>query len=60
VETKTDWREDVFYGAGGGVDYDIQPWLRVGLVYLFTGRDSNFQDFDFADHKVGIKVTVQF
>jgi hypothetical protein len=60
VGTKTDWREDVFYGAGVGADYDIQPWLRVGLEYLFTGRDSNFQDFDFADHRVAIKATLQF
>lgn len=60
VGTKTDWRDDVYYGAGAGADYDIQPWLRVGLEYLFTGRDSNFQGFDFSDHRVGVKATVQF
>ncbi len=60
VGTKTDWREDVYYAAGAGGDYDIQPWLRVGLEYLFTGRDSNFQSFDFSDHRVGVKATVQF
>jgi hypothetical protein len=60
VGSQTDWREDYFYGAGAGADYDIQPWLRVGLEYLFTGRDSNFQTFDFADHRVAVKATLQF
>jgi hypothetical protein len=60
VATKTDWREDLYYAAGAGADYDIQPWLRVGLEYLFTGRDSNFQLFDFADHRVAVKATLQF
>jgi hypothetical protein len=60
VATQTDWREDLYYAAGAGADYDIQPWLRVGLEYLFTGRDSNFQLFDFADHRVAVKATLQF
>jgi uncharacterized protein (PEP-CTERM system associated) len=60
VGAQTDWREDLYYAAGAGIDYDIQRWLRVGLEYLFTGRDSNFQLFDFADHRVGVKATVQF
>jgi hypothetical protein len=57
---KTDWRQDYYYGLGAGADYDFRPWLRVGLDYLLTGRDSNFQAFDFIDHKVGVKVTLQF
>lgn len=60
VDGKTDWRQDYYYGVGVGADYDFRPWLRVGLEYLLTGRDSNFQDFDFIDHKVAIKATVQF
>jgi opacity protein-like surface antigen len=60
VGTQTDWRHDWFYGAGAGVDYDFRPWLRVGLEYLYLGRSSNFNDFDFDDHKVSAKVTLQF
>jgi len=42
------------------VDYDIQPWLRVGGEYVRTGRRSNFDAFDFVDDKILGKVTVQF
>lgn len=60
VGTKTDSREDIFWGLGAGVDYNIQPWLRVGADYSFTGRDSNFNEFDFDNHTVAARVTLQF
>ena len=60
ADGKTDWRVDTFLLAGAQVDYDIQPWLRVGLEYLRTSRDSNFPSFRFVDDRITARATVQF
>jgi hypothetical protein len=57
---KSDWRQDTFGVAGGGIVYAIQPWLQVGLDYLRTSRDSNFSSFNFVDERVSGRVSVQF
>jgi putative beta-barrel porin BBP2 len=60
VGSVTDWRRDSFLSVGAQAEYTIQPWLRVGLEYLFTRRDSNFNTFDFFEHLVTGRVTLQF
>ena len=45
---------------GAQADYDIQPWLRVGLEYLRTSRDSNFPSFRFVDDRITARGTLQF
>ena len=60
INGKTDWRQDTFSVAGAQIGYDIQPWLRVGLDYLRTGRDSNFSSFNFVDQRISGHVTVQY
>lgn len=60
ADGKTDWRVDTFLLAGALIDYDIQPWLRVGLEYLRISRDSNFPSFRFVDDRVTVRGTVQF
>jgi hypothetical protein len=60
INGKTDWRQDTFSVAGAQISYDIQPWLRVGLDYLRTGRDSNFSSFSFVDDRISGRVTVQY
>lgn len=60
INGKTDWRQDTFSTAGAQVSYDIQPWLRVGLDYLRTGRDSNFSSFNFVDERISGRITVQY
>jgi hypothetical protein len=60
INGKTDWRQDAFSVAGAQIDYDIQPWLRVGLEYRRIGRDSNFSSFSFVDEQITGRVTVQF
>jgi hypothetical protein len=60
INGKTDWRQDTFSVAGAEIGYDIQPWLRVGLDYLRTDRDSNFSSFRFVDERISGHVTVQF
>jgi hypothetical protein len=57
---QTDWRSDVFYAWGVGLDYAIRPWLSVGGEYNHVGRRSNFDAFDFEDDKFTAKVSLQF
>jgi hypothetical protein len=57
---QTDWRNDIFFAYGGGLDYEIQPWLSVGVEYMHIARRSNFNEFDFQDDKLTAKVTLQF
>lgn len=57
---RTKFRKDTLAGWGAGVDYDIQPWLRVGADYSHSRRNSNFNEFNFADDKIIGKITLQF
>jgi hypothetical protein len=60
ADGKTDFRHDSFLLGGAQADYDIQPWLRVGLEYLRTSRDSNFPSFRFVEDRITGRATVQF
>jgi hypothetical protein len=60
LDGQTDWRNDLFYAYGVGLDYEIQPWITVGIEYLHIGRHSNFNQFDFQDDKFTAKVLLQF
>jgi hypothetical protein len=55
-----DFRRDTFILAGAQAEYDIQPWLRVGLEYARLSRDSNFPSFRFVDDRISGRATVQF
>jgi hypothetical protein len=57
---QTDWRKDIFYAYGAGLDYEIQPWITVGIEYLHIGRRSNFNAFDFEGDRFTAKVLLQF
>ena len=59
-EGRYKFRNDTIIGWGGGVTYDIQRWLRVGLDFVHIDRDSNFPLFSFKDDKVAATVTLQF
>jgi hypothetical protein len=60
VAGKTDWRHDSFLSAGAQLEYAVQPWLRLGLEYLRTSRDSNFSQFNFVDDTITGRATLQF
>ena len=60
ADGRTDFRHDTFLLAGVQADYDIQPWLRTGLEYARTSRDSNFPSFRFVDDRIIGRVTLQF
>jgi hypothetical protein len=56
----TDWRRDSFLSAGARAEYNIKEWLSVGLEYLWTTRESNFDPFEFKENRVIGRVTLQF
>jgi hypothetical protein len=60
ADGKTAFRQDPFLLAGVLADYDIQPWLRTGVEYTRTSRDSNFPSFRFVDERISGRVTLQF
>ena len=60
ADGKTAFRQDPFLLAGVQADYDIQPWLRTGVEYTRTSRDSNFPSFRFVDERISGRVTLQF
>jgi hypothetical protein len=60
VAWQTKFRQDTFYAFGGGVDYEIQRWLLVGIEFAHRVRRSNFNAFDFVDDKISGKITLQF
>jgi hypothetical protein len=54
------FRQDMFLVVGANVEYAIQRWLRVGLEYLRTSRESNFNEFQFVDDRFTGRITLQF
>ena len=54
------FRNDIIVGWGGGIGYDVQPWLRVAVDFLHSDRDSNFRRFSFKDDKISAMITLQF
>jgi Putative beta-barrel porin 2 len=60
LNSRSAWREDDILGVGLGIDYQIQRWLAVGADYSHTRRYSNFDQFDYKDDVVGVKVTLSF
>lgn len=57
---QTRWRYDTLLGWGGGIGYDIQRWLRAGVEFVHTMRDSNFPQFSYQDDKIAGTITLQF
>jgi hypothetical protein len=60
LDDRSRFRNDIFFGWGGGVEYEIQKWLVVGAEYSHSRRNSNFSEFDYKDDKFTGKVTLQF
>jgi opacity protein-like surface antigen len=51
-------RLDFLYGAGIGIQYQVQKWIRLDVRYDFSRRDSNFSEFDYTDNLVSFTVTL--
>jgi hypothetical protein len=51
-------RTDYNYGAGLGIRYEIQKWIRLDGNYDFSRRDSNFNTNDYDDNRVSFTLTL--
>ncbi len=60
INNQTKYRQDLLTGAGVGLVYTVQPWLRAGVEYTYQKRSSNFRDFDYDDSKFSGRITAQF
>jgi hypothetical protein len=56
--TQTAKRDDTLVGAGAGVIYTFNRWLFVRANYQYDRRNSNFNIFDFNDHRGTISINL--
>ena len=49
--TKTEKRQDWFYGGMIGLKYEIREWVFASIQYEIKDRDSNFSEFCYLDQK---------
>ncbi len=56
----SDGRRDVLYVCQAGLRYDVYGNIRANLQYLFTKRDSNFDDSDLVENAVSVGVLASF
>ncbi|RMG02165.1 MAG: hypothetical protein D6726_08125 [Nitrospirae bacterium] len=53
----TDERDDDIYTAMIAFQYEYKDYIKADLGYLYTRRDSNFNDFDFTNNTFFFRVT---
>ncbi len=53
-------RKDDNYQANVGLDYEIQPWLGVGIGYDYRKKNSNDSTFDFTDNRFMASIKVVY
>lgn len=54
---KTAKRKDNVYQVSPGLQYEFRKWLKTGVFYVFTSRESNFPDFNYLSNTVLFRVT---
>jgi Putative beta-barrel porin 2 len=48
------------YGAGIGLDYDIQDWLSAGVKYSYSKKDSNYRADEYSDNQFSLSVSLVY
>jgi hypothetical protein len=56
----TDERQDDFLSLGGGLWYQIQPWLGARLTYMHAQRLSNFISVEYNANQAMVSLQAQF
>jgi hypothetical protein len=57
VGSRTDEREDDYYGAGASLRYAAARWLVLAAGYRFIERQSNFEAFDYRNNTAFFSIT---
>ena len=60
ADNQTATRDDSYKSGGGGVLYQIQPWLGARLNYMYTERLSNFVSVQYRASQVMLSLQGQF
>jgi hypothetical protein len=60
ADNMTDVRQDDFLSLGGGLWYQIQPWLGARLAYLHAQRLSNFISVEYNANQTMVSLQAQF
>lgn len=50
-------RKDNLYEISLGLQYEFRKWLRAGIIYLYTNRDSNFPEFSYSKNTLLFRLT---
>jgi hypothetical protein len=53
-------RKDNIFEAGLALRYDLKEWLKLDIGYLYSNRDSNFSDFDYANNSLFLGLSGEF
>jgi hypothetical protein len=59
VDGQAKFRHDTLLGWGAGIGYDVRRWLRWGVEFTRTSRDSNIRQFKYQDDNIVGAVTLQ-
>lgn len=51
-------RKDRVWRGWGGIDYQMQRWITLGVKYRYTNLDSNFDNEDYAENLISFFVTL--
>ncbi|MBI3316510.1 MAG: outer membrane beta-barrel protein [Candidatus Omnitrophica bacterium] len=60
IDTRTMFRRDHHIFLKPGIRYELQEWISFELAYEYLRRNSNFSEFDFTDHRVGLTTTLSY
>ncbi|MEF9426906.1 MAG: outer membrane beta-barrel protein, partial [Candidatus Mariimomonas ferrooxydans] len=58
--SRTAKRKDKLFGIGAGLKYEVNEWWLVSTGYKFKQRASNFDVFDYNDHRILAQVLVVY
>ncbi len=50
-------RKDDTWTGGLGVSYDIRKWLITEVRYIYTKRNSTYNDFDYKNNRFFVRIT---
>jgi hypothetical protein len=50
-------RKDNLYQLSLGLQYEFRKWIKAGISYIYTTRDSNFSEFNYSSNIVLLKLT---
>jgi len=53
----TEKREDNIYYLSLGLQYEFRKWLKAGIAYQYTRRNSNFPDFAYSNNSLLFRLT---